>query len=45
MDSYMAGPICMKLSGIEKGNSVDILGQKKFQKVARSRSVNNRCLF
>ena len=28
MDSYMAGPIWVKLSGIEEGHSVHVLGQK-----------------
>ena len=30
MDSYMAGPIWVKLSGIEEGHSVHVLGQEKF---------------
>ena len=42
MDPYMAGPIWVKLSGIEEGQ---VIGQKKFAKVARTRSVNSRCLF
>ena len=45
MDSYMAGTIWVKLSGIEEGHSVNVLSQKKFAKVARTRSVNSRCLF
>ena len=45
MDSYMAGPIWVKLSGIEEGHSVNVLSQKKIAKVARTRSVNSRCLF
>ena len=28
IDSEMAGPISMKLSGIDRGNSVTVLGQK-----------------
>ena len=28
IDSEMAGPISMKLSGIDRGNSVAVLGQK-----------------
>ena len=28
IDSEMAGPILMKLSGIDRGNSVTVLGQK-----------------
>ena len=28
IDSEMAGPISMKLSGIDRGNSVDVLSQK-----------------
>ena len=29
IDSEMAGPISVKLSGIDRGNSVHVLGQKK----------------
>ena len=28
IDSEMAGPISMKLSGIDRGNSVTVLGQR-----------------
>ena len=28
IDSEMAGPIAMKLSGIDRGNSVTVLGQR-----------------
>ena len=28
IDSEMAGPISLKLSGIDRGNSVTVLGQK-----------------
>ena len=30
MDSYMAGPISVKLSGIDEGHSAHVLGQNFF---------------
>ena len=45
MDPYMAGPIWVKLSGIEEDHSVHILSQFFFAKLARTRVVNIRCLF
>ena len=39
MDSHMAGPIYLKLSGIDMGHSVHVFGQKKITKVIRNRLV------
>ena len=33
MDSYMAGPITVKLSGIDEGHSAHVLGKILFESV------------